>query len=88
MLLPQVKDDRWFFDTELLVLAERSGLRVHEVAVDWVDDPDSRVDIVRTALGDLKGIVRLLIGSSEGRSRSRLEHGELPLAGMPGLAGR
>src|SRR3954469_21920586 len=45
-LLPLVRDDAWFFDTELLVLAERSGLRIHEVPVDWQDDPDSRVDIV------------------------------------------
>ena len=44
------RDDGWFFDTELLVLAQRRGLRIHEVPVDWVDDPDSRVDIVRTAL--------------------------------------
>jgi glycosyltransferase involved in cell wall biosynthesis len=58
-LLPRVEDQAWFFDTELLVLAERSGLRIHEVPVDWVDDPDSRVDIVRTALDDLRGIVRL-----------------------------
>jgi glycosyltransferase involved in cell wall biosynthesis len=58
-LLPQVEDQAWFFDTELLVLAERSGLRIHEVPVDWVDDPDSRVDIVRTALDDLRGVVRL-----------------------------
>ena len=50
-LLPLVEDPSWFFDTELLVLAERSGLRVHEVPVDWFDDPDSRVDIVRTAAG-------------------------------------
>ena len=48
-LLPHVADTGWFFDTELLVLAERSGLRIHEVPVDWVDDPDSRVDIVATA---------------------------------------
>ena len=54
-LLPLVEDDGWFFDTELLVLAERSGLRIHEVPVDWVDDPDSRVDIVATALEDLRG---------------------------------
>jgi glycosyltransferase involved in cell wall biosynthesis len=58
-LLPQIEDQAWFFDTELLVLAERSGLRIHEVPVDWVDDPDSRVDIVRTALDDLRGVVRL-----------------------------
>jgi putative flippase GtrA len=59
LLLPQIRDDGWFFDTELLVLAERSGLRIHEVPVDWVDDPDSRVDVVRTALDDLRGIARL-----------------------------
>src|SRR5215218_6460056 len=45
-LLPLVEDTGWFFDTELLVLAERSGLRIHEVPVDWVDEPDSRVDVV------------------------------------------
>ena len=58
-LLPLVEDTAWFFDTELLVLAERAGLRIHEVPVDWVDDPDSRVDIVRTARDDLRGIARL-----------------------------
>ncbi|MCO6008222.1 glycosyltransferase family 2 protein [Actinoallomurus purpureus] len=66
-LLPLVEDQAWFFDTELLVLAERSGLRVHEVPVDWVDDPDSRVDIMRTALDDLRGIARV---------RRRIRHGE------------
>jgi glycosyltransferase involved in cell wall biosynthesis len=58
-LLPRVEDQAWFFDTELLVLAERSGLRIYEVPVDWVDDPDSRVDIVGTAVEDLRGIARL-----------------------------
>ena len=65
-LLPHVADTGWFFDTELLVLAERSGLRIHEVPVDWVDDPDSRVDIVATATADLKGIARLLRGFADG----------------------
>jgi putative flippase GtrA len=58
-LLPLVEDDSWFFDTELLILAQRTGLRIHEVPVDWVDDPHSTVDIRATAVADLKGIVRL-----------------------------
>ncbi|MFG2990631.1 glycosyltransferase [Streptomyces sp. NPDC048257] len=58
-LLPLVEDTGWFFDTELLVLAERAGLRIHEVPVDWVDDPDSTVHIVRTATEDLKGVWRV-----------------------------
>ncbi|WP_030293479.1 bifunctional glycosyltransferase family 2/GtrA family protein [Streptomyces sp. NRRL F-5681] len=58
-LLPMVEDSGWFFDTELLVLAERAGLRIHEVPVDWIDDPDSTVHIVRTATEDLKGVWRV-----------------------------
>nr|BFE81057.1 hypothetical protein GCM10020093_036580 [Planobispora longispora] len=58
-LLPAVEDEEWFFDTELLLLAERHGLRIHEVPVDWVDDPDSRVDIVKTIKDDLKGMARV-----------------------------
>ncbi|MFI6622630.1 glycosyltransferase [Streptomyces sp. NPDC050528] len=72
-LLPLVKDSGWFFDTELLVIAERAGLRIHEVPVDWVDDPDSRVDILSTALADLRGIARM------GRELAR---GTLPTAGL------
>jgi putative flippase GtrA len=58
-LLPLTQDVSWFFDTELLVLAERAGLRIHEIPVDWTDDSDSRVDLVSTALADLRGIARL-----------------------------
>jgi putative flippase GtrA len=58
-LLPRTEDAGWFFDTELLVLAERAGLRIHEVPVDWTDDPDSRVNLRATVLADLCGIMRL-----------------------------
>lgn len=66
-LLPHVVDSGWFFDTELLVLAERSGLRIHEIPVDWIDDTDSRVDIAATAMADLRGVGRLLAGFATGR---------------------
>jgi len=90
VLLPLTRDTGWFFDTELLVLAERAGLRIHEIPVDWIDDLDSRVDIVATALADLRGMARLggglargsikvprLRGSSPAESAAR-SHGELP----------
>jgi putative flippase GtrA len=78
-LLPLVSDTGWFFDTEMLVIAERAGLRIHEVPVDWVDDPDSRVDIVRTAIEDLKGCWRV------GRA---LATGALPLRELQASVGR
>ena len=78
-LLPLVEDGGWFFDTELLVLAERAGMRIHEVPVDWVDDPDSRVDIVATAVADLQGVARV------GRA---LATGALPLAALRESLGR
>jgi putative flippase GtrA len=68
-LLPLTQDNGWFFDTELLVLAERAGLRIHEIPVDWIDDLDSRVDILATALADLRGMARLGIGFARGSLR-------------------
>ena len=65
-LLPMVEDQGWFFDTELLVLAEHNGMRIHEVPVDWVDDPDSRVHIASTARDDLRGVWRLLRSFARG----------------------
>ncbi len=78
-LLPLVQDTGWFFDTELLVLAERSGLRIHEVPVDWIDDADSRVDLFGTAVADLRGIARVA---------RALGTGALPIAAVRQSLGR
>ncbi|GLX94183.1 dolichyl-phosphate beta-glucosyltransferase [Herbidospora sp. NBRC 101105] len=59
-LLPHVTDDAWFFDTELLLKAQWRGLRLHEVPVRWVDDPDSSVDVVRTSIAQLRGLARVV----------------------------
>jgi glycosyltransferase involved in cell wall biosynthesis len=58
-LLPLVQDTGWFFDTELLVLAEKLGYRVCEVPVRWVEDADSRVNVLTTALTDIRGLIRV-----------------------------
>jgi putative flippase GtrA len=82
-LLPLVEDTGWFFDTELLILAERSGMRIHEVPVDWVDDPDSRVDVLATAKADLRGMWRVTRGLVSGRipvDRVYAELGRHPFA--------
>jgi putative flippase GtrA len=89
-LLPLVSDTGWFFDTELLVLAERSGLRIHEVPVDWVDDPDSRVDILATAAADLQGVWRVGRALAHGdlpvaRLREQIGRGALPVEAVPGV---
>jgi glycosyltransferase involved in cell wall biosynthesis len=86
-LLPFVEDQSWFFDTELLVLAERSGLRIHEVPVDWTDSADSRVKIVATALGDLRGIWRLRWGLLSGSLKVPALGGARGLRGARGGAG-
>ena len=87
-LLPLVADEQWFFDTELLVLAERCGLRIAEVAVDWYDDPKSTVDVAGTVKDDLKGIARMgwpTPTRDEAVAQVRTEIGRLPLQAAPPL---
>ena len=58
-LVPQIQDQSWFFDTELLVLAEKQGYPIKDIPVTWIEDDDSRVKIVKTAWEDIKGVFRL-----------------------------
>jgi glycosyltransferase involved in cell wall biosynthesis len=67
-LLPHVEDTDWFFDTELLLQAERRGYKIFEVPVEWIEDLDSRVRIVRTAFDDVRGLIRVRMGEL-GRTR-------------------
>ncbi|GAB3271232.1 bifunctional glycosyltransferase family 2/GtrA family protein [Sinomonas notoginsengisoli] len=92
-LLPHTLDTAWFFDTELLILAERCGLRCHEVPVDWTEDPNSTVDVVRTALDDLRGMYRLTTDLTRGRIPlaelgATVARGPLPARERTGETGR
>lgn len=85
-LLPHVVDDEWFFDTELLVTARRLDRRVLEVPVDWIDDLDSRVDVVATALADLRGVWRLIRDGAWRRSHP-VSQSEVPTSSLWKLSG-
>ena len=74
--LPRIKDNEWFFDTELLIKTERAGVPIHEQPVTWIEDTDSRVKIVKTAVDDLKGLHRV---NKELDDRSWLEKMTLPI---------
>lgn len=62
VLIPAIVNNHWFFDTELLVIAEKRGFKMLEVPVAWEEDPDTRVKIVQTVTEDLKGLTRLRLG--------------------------
>ena len=61
-IVPKIKNNGWFFDTELLVIAAKRGYKIKSVPVKWDDDPTSTVNIARTAVEDIKGLLRLRFG--------------------------
>jgi hypothetical protein len=79
-LLPLVEDEEWFFDTELLLLAEECGLRIYEVPVDWIEDLDSGVEVVPTAIKDAKGLFRVWAERLRRRLSKRRSHDALEAA--------
>lgn len=82
-LLDKTQDDSWFFDTELLLLAEHNGLRIHEVPVDWVEDLDTRVNVVSTAADDLRGLCRMARRKISGEARIDLPRRPAPVPEHP-----
>ena len=61
-IVPHIKNDNWFFDTELLIIAAKRGYKINSVPVKWDDDPTSTVHITSTATEDIKGLLRLRFG--------------------------
>ncbi|MCZ7557135.1 MAG: glycosyltransferase [Bacteroidia bacterium] len=59
VLLPEIEDNVWFFDSELLIIGEKCGYRIYDVPVKWIEDLDTRVKIVKTAIDDIKGLLRV-----------------------------
>ena len=62
VIVPHIKNNNWFFDTELLVIAAKRGFNITSVPVKWIDDPTSTVNVISTAKEDLKGLLRLRFG--------------------------
>lgn len=58
-LMPLIKNNNWFFDTEILLLAEYNKYRIFEVPVEWIDDIKSKVNIPKTVMEDLAGLLRM-----------------------------
>ncbi len=58
-LVPLVEDKNWFFDTELLLLAEHKGYRIYDAPVRWREDPGTTVKVASTAWEDIKGLWRM-----------------------------
>jgi glycosyltransferase involved in cell wall biosynthesis len=82
-LLPLVADNGWFFDTELLVLSEKLGYRIRDIPVRWVENPDSRVKLFHTIVGDLRGLIRLRRNLNQGKYQGK---GVSPVPAMqPGV---
>ncbi len=69
-LLPLVENQEWFFDTELMILAEKNGYRIKDIPIRWIEDPDSRVNIPKTVAEDLRGLLRLRLHLPQVKHRS------------------
>jgi glycosyltransferase involved in cell wall biosynthesis len=45
--IPRIKDDSWFFDTELVIMAENQGYTIKEIPVSWKSNPESKLKIIK-----------------------------------------
>lgn len=58
-VVPRIENRMWFFDTEMLILAHQAGLKICELPVRWVEDRDTKVKIISTAMEDIRGLARM-----------------------------
>lgn len=65
-LVPLVENQGWFFDAELLLLAEHYGFPIFDMPVIWTDDPDSRVKLAQTVSEHFIGLMRMRLAFSTG----------------------
>ena len=63
LIVPHIVNNNWFFDTELLIIADQNKFLIEEIPVTWIEDSDSRVNIIKTITEDIKGLLRLRLHS-------------------------
>jgi uncharacterized membrane protein YbhN (UPF0104 family) len=66
-LLRDVKDNHWFWDTEVLVLAQRKGLRVKEIPVKWKQSGETKVKFTKDVLYMFSQILRMWMESKRSK---------------------
>lgn len=86
-LLPRVRDEGWFFDTELLTVAQRSGMRIVEIPVTWIEDTDSSVHLASTAMTDVRGVARMVRDVRRSRATATVDSQHSPRNLSPPLQG-
>jgi len=58
-LFHHARIDGYMFDVEILALARLAGYRIREVPIRWRDDGDSRLELVRGNLRNLRDLMRI-----------------------------
>ena len=58
-VIPLIKDNEWFFDTELLLISQKNDLKIKQIPVIWIDHPKSTVVVLKTVKMFLRNVWRM-----------------------------